>query len=298
MKIYLFIVALLISKYSSSQENGFANSIGVQIHYKTFGKGEPILIINGGPGMNSEGFNGLAKDLAKNNQTIIYDQRGTGASIMDHTDSSTITMELMLQDIEALRQHLRIDKWIVLGHSFGGMLGSYYTSRYPDRVKALILSSSGGIDLELLSLLNINSRLSKQDQDSLNFWEVRIANGDTTYHARLERGTFLAPAYVYYRENIPIIAVRLTQGNSKINSLMWSDMRKIHFDCAEDLKYFKHPALIIQGEQDVVDKKLAFKAARVLPGSKVVFLDHCGHYGWLDNRERYLSEINHFLAVL
>ena len=207
-------------------------------------------------------------------------------------------MELMLQDIEALRQHLKIDKWIVLGHSFGGMLASFYTSRYPERVRALILSSSGGIDLELLSILNINSRLTKMEQDSLNFWDVRIANGDTSYYARLKRGTFLAPAYVYKRENVPVIAVRLTQGNSKINGLMWADMRSNHFDCSSRLASFKRPVLIIQGEEDVVDKKLAYKAAKVLSNSKVVFLQHSGHYGWLDNRNKYLLEINSFLQSI
>jgi proline iminopeptidase len=152
--------------------------------------------------------------------------------------------------------------------------------------------------MELLSSLSINSHLTPTEIDSLNYWDYRIANGDTTYHARLQRGTFLAPAYVYNKQNVPIIAVRLTQGNSKINGLMWADMRKIGFDCTAGLSGYKNPALIIQGEEDVVDRHLAYKAAKAIPNSKVVFLEHCGHYGWLDNKEKYLKEINAFLSTL
>ena len=99
---------------------------GGVIYYRSFGKGVPMLIINGGPGMNSEGFTQLAIQLSKNNRTILFDQRGTGRSKFTVTDSSTITMQLMAEDIENLRKKLNIDKWIILGHSFGGMMASYY----------------------------------------------------------------------------------------------------------------------------------------------------------------------------
>ena len=248
--------------------------------------------------MSSEGFIGLATTLSRKNMTIIYDQRGTGLSKMKTLDSSTVNMEMMLTDIEALREHLKIKRWIVLGHSFGGMLASYYTTRYPGRVQGLILSSSGGIDLDLLSYLNIPSRLSRTENDSLNFWDIRIANGDTSYHARLERGTFLAPAYLYDKKYVPVVAERLTQGNSRINGLIWSDMRRIKFDCASMLSSFKNPVLIIQGEEDIIQKKTAYKAAKALSNSKVVFVENAAHYGWMENREKYLKEIDTFISSL
>jgi proline iminopeptidase len=60
-------------------------------------------------------------------------------------------MSMMVKDLECLRQHLRLDRWIILGHSFGGMLARYYATIHPQRITSLSLSSSGGIDLELLS---------------------------------------------------------------------------------------------------------------------------------------------------
>ena len=228
-KIFLFI-CIIIFNYSFAQSEGYAvNKDLSKTYYKIFGSGTPMLIINGGPGMNCNGFEPMAKKLAANYQTIIYDQRGTGKSPLKTLDSKTITIKLMADDIEALRKHLKIKKWIVLGHSFGGMLASYYATVYPNSIDKLILSASGGIDLGLLNGPDlITSNLSKTEQDSLAYWNDKIEKGDASHATRLGRGRALAPAYVYARKFIPIIAERLTQGNSAINTLVWADFRKLN----------------------------------------------------------------------
>ncbi|HBY66535.1 MAG TPA: alpha/beta hydrolase, partial [Flavobacteriaceae bacterium] len=91
-----------------AQTESFIENSGSTICYTTFGKGFPVLIINGGPGMSSEGFVSLAKTLSENNKTIIYDQRGTGKSTLKAVNETTITLDLMVEDIESLRKHLKI----------------------------------------------------------------------------------------------------------------------------------------------------------------------------------------------
>jgi proline iminopeptidase len=298
-RISIIISLLFLSFNCKSQEEGTVISTDLSpVYYRTFGSGKPLLIINGGPGMNSNGFENLAIKLSENNKTIIYDQRGTGKSRLNTLDSSTITMKLMLDDIESLRKHFNIDKWSILGHSFGGMLASYYAAEYPQHIESLILSSSGGIDLELLDYAGeaINSKLSKEELDSLSYWSAKINAGDTSYHAKLERGKVLAPAYLYDKKFIPALAERLTQGNAVINQLIWNDLKKIKYDCAEKLKTFDKPVLIIQGRQDIIQVKTAEKAHKILKNSKIVILENCGHYGWLDNAAVYFQEINSFLA--
>lgn len=296
--VLLFL--LLISLGSKSQNtNGIATSIDSNpIYYRTYGKGKPLLIINGGPGMNSDGFEYLATRFAKNNMAIIYDQRGTGKSVLKKADSSTITMKLMVEDIESLRKHLKIKKWSVLGHSFGGMLVSYYATLYPQSIEKIIMSSSGGIDLGLMNYVSesINSKLSKGALDSLSFFNNKINNGDTSYNTRLERGKKLAPAYVYNPMSKGVIAVRLTQGNGLINQLVWDDLQKINFDCKEKLKSFTKPVLIIQGKEDIIKPETAELAKKSLKNSKIVLMDNCIHYGWLDNPIVYFKEINSFLS--
>ena len=214
---------------------------------------------------------------------------------MSMLDSSTINMDLMVRDMEALRKHLKIDSWIILGHSFGGMLGAYYTAHHPDKVDGIIFSSSGGLDLGLLEYVDIRSKLSESERDSLIYWNRRIAEGDTSYYARLQRGKNLAPAYLYNREHIPVIAERLTQGNSTINGLIWSNLQQINFDTKDSLRTFHKPVLIIQGKQDIIIEETARIAENTLSNSKVVLLDRAVHYGWLDREEAFFDEIFSFL---
>lgn len=301
MKLRIIILFILLSPAfkCSAQEEGFAySSDSTPVFYRIYGTGKPLLIINGGPGMNSNGFEGLAKALSKNNMVIIYDQRGTGRSVLKKTDASTVTLQLMIDDIEALRKELKIETWSILGHSFGGMLASYYATKYPSHIEKLILSSSGGIDLGLLSYVNssINSKLTKAQLDSLQYWNNRISSGDTTHYAALQRGMNLAHAYTPDPKYIPVIGERLTQGNSALNSLIWADMQKNKFDCAAGLKNFDRPVLIIQGRQDIIGPQTAEKARHILKNSRLVYLDHSIHYGWLDNPEVFFREVNSFLA--
>jgi proline iminopeptidase len=301
MKLLGIICFLFIQvELGFAQKEGYIQSNNSTLYYRSFGQGKPLLIINGGPGMNSNGFLSLAQELSKNNLTIIYDQRGTGKSTLTRIDNSTITMDLMVKDLEVLRKHLNISTWTILGHSFGGMLASYYATIHPENITALILSSSGGIDLDLLSYVGnvINSKLSAKEIDSLNYWNRQIARGDTSHYARLQRGLALAPAYVYNKKNIPAIAERLTQGNSTINNLVWEDLRKIKFDCAAALSHFDKPVLIIQGKQDIIEEKTAVKENKVLKNSRLVILDRCVHYGWLDRPDAYFGELETFLKTI
>jgi len=55
--------------------------------------------------------------------------------------------------------------------------------------------------------------------------------------------------------------------------------------------------LIVQGKQDIIKPETADRAHKAFKNSKVVFLEHCGHYGWLDAELEYFSEINSFLSL-
>ena len=174
--IFLSCIILSLHLTTKAQNEGLINSNGSKLFYRIYGKGYPILLINGGPGMNSNGFVSLATQLANNYEVILYDQRGTGKSFIENPNASNITINLMIEDIENLRKHLKINNWTILGHSFGGMLASYYATLYPDNIKSLILSSSGGIDLELLTYVsnNINSKISSTKLDSITYLTNKI----------------------------------------------------------------------------------------------------------------------------
>ncbi|TAE14225.1 MAG: alpha/beta fold hydrolase [Bacteroidetes bacterium] len=300
-KIFLTLsfFALFLPACAQDQQ-GFAPSNGVNIHYKIFGKGEPIVIINGGPGGNSEGFAYIASLLAEKYQAIIFDQRGTGKSVLPKLDSTTITMNLMREDLEALRKHLKLEKWVLMGQSFGGMLASYYASKYPDRVKGLIYSASGGLDLALRASIQnrIEELLTPTERKDLAYWNNKMAQGDTTRQTIKGRANVLASAYVVDKKHQKTIAERLLQVNLEINAIVWGDLTRIGYDCKPALKDFRAPALILQGRQDIITVDIAETAHRVLRNSRLVLLDKCSHYGWLDAKEKYISEIHKFMKKL
>lgn len=298
MKKLLTLFMMCLHFALSAQKEGSIPIENGNIFYQTFGGGsDTLLIINGGPGMSSEGFVGLATELGKDAFCIIYDQRGTGKSKLSVISEKTITMDLMVQDIESLRKELGINEWIVFGQSFGGMLASYYATKHPGRVKGLILSSSGGIDLEAFDDLDILGQLNDKQRQQFNYWSRQISNGDTSFHARLERAKNLAPAYLYHdrKEDIDAIGLRLTQGNMEVNGIVHRNMQAMGFDCKPGLRNFKKPVLILHGTEDIIPIEIAERTHQILENSELVLLEKCAHYGWLEQKEVYFKAIRNFL---
>lgn len=299
MKYFIACAFLLltITKQAVCQNEGFVDLVDGRIHYYWQGEGPLVLIINGGPGFNCEGFMTLAGDISEMGyRTVIYDQRGTGLST--HAGKESITLDHMIEDLEHLREHLEVKSWTILGHSFGGMLAAYYCTKYPDHVEGVVFSSSGGINLDLFSGSGVRSKLSEHQNARMDELNSAIQNGDTTYLTRLERARIMAHAYIVDTSYLDVVSVRLTQGDLELNSQIWQNMRTINFDCTQSLKSFKAPVLILQGDQDVLDVSVAKHAHKTLPNSRLVMLNHCAHYGWLDNSEQYYGEIQRLLNEL
>jgi proline iminopeptidase len=301
MKINLSLLLLILSFSITGicQEDGLIKTEDGVIHYRKYGSGEPLLIINGGPGLDCEGFVPLAKLLSDKYMAILFDQRGTGKSELKQVDSTTITMDLMAKDIETIRKYFKIDKWIVLGHSFGGWMAEYYATKYPESIKAMILSSSGGIDLNILNYFtaNLRIRLSQTERDSLDYYSEKLKQGDTTYYVRYNWAKYLATGYVYNKKYVPSIAKRLAFArNPRITDLVYKDLYKMNFDCKETLRDFDKPVLIIQGRQDLTGDGIAYEAHAVLKNSIIKFINKSVHYSWLEQGEEYKSDVEKFIS--
>lgn len=292
------IILLIITTVGCAQTEKIIESGNSKLHYKTFGKGKPILIINGGPGMDCDGFDYLASEIAKKNfQTIIYDQRGTGKSTVESPNNQNITMDLMAEDIENLRKHLKIEKWTILGHSFGGIMATFYATKHPETIEKIIFSSSGGVNLKFMNYVSnrIRSNLTEEERDSLGFYQRKREAGDISENTNEKRAYFLSKAYVYDKSKSDSVSQRMTKTNQMINTLVLQNLQRIRFDCTNSFADFKQPVLVLQGVNDIISTETAEEIATAFPNSKLVLMDHCAHYGWIDAKKLYFDSIYNFL---
>jgi proline iminopeptidase len=123
----------------SPRQTGFLPVTGGHtIYYEVYGPGKPpLLLIHGGPG---GGIQRGSIPLYKKFSVITFDQRGCGKSTPFGSLKHNTTWDL-IEDIEALRKHLSIEKWFISGGSWGTTLGLLYAETHPERVKGLLLRS-------------------------------------------------------------------------------------------------------------------------------------------------------------
>lgn len=291
------ILLLLLSTFMPAYaDEGMADGI----YYQTFGEGKPVLIINGGPGLDSEGFATVAKAIAAEGfQTILFDQRGTGRSPLPSIDKETVSMDLMVADMEKIRNTLKLKQWIILGHSFGGMLAAHYASQYPAQVEKLVFSSSGGLDLDFVADIQprIHRKLSLKQQAEMKVYQLKQAAGDNSAATNEKRVNILAQAYVLDQSKAHLIAARLKVVNMKLNQLVFADMARIKFDHKQSFAKFQQPVLVLQGDQDIISVDTAKKTQNSFPNAQLEILKDCAHYGWLDQPELYYRALFTFLKA-
>src|SRR5947209_10706483 len=137
-----FVLVALLAAAAPAAELRTAD--GVTLHYDTFGNGDPVLVLSGGPGFAAAYMLPVARHIGQAHRAVLLDQRGTGQSHVDAYDAKTINLAAFVADIEALREQLGAETLAIVGHSWGGMLAMSYAAAHPGRVGTLILVDSGG----------------------------------------------------------------------------------------------------------------------------------------------------------
>lgn len=113
-----------------------------QLYYDRIGQGPALLFLHGGFGMDSSYFHPYLDPLSQDCDCIFLDVRGNGRSAPLSADQ--ITISHILDDLEALRAQLKIEKWTVIGHSGGGLIAENYGLTYPASTHRVILLGSFG----------------------------------------------------------------------------------------------------------------------------------------------------------
>lgn len=284
--------------------HGFITSNGVKLYYEIEGEGQPLLLLNGGPGFSHEYLQPL-RALAADAQLIFFDQRGTGQS--DKAPPHEYTVEANVEDVENLRRELQLDACIVLGHSWGGMLAQAYVLKYPTHVSKLVLANtfSSASDVNA-ALARMRRAMPSETQAIYERYEREglYKNRDhypEAYQAALDSAyepVFISvPPPDYLQNMFGTIAY-------DVYRVMWGEESEFkvtgtlgQFDVTGQLPEIRIPALVIVGRSDMPTVAMAQYTAQSIPNARLEVFEHSRHFPFIEEPDKFLSVMRHFIQA-
>ncbi len=294
---------------------------GHQIHWQVSGHpGAPTaLFVHGGPGAG-----GTANDRRWFNpqrwRVVTFDQRGCGQSIALDLLHANTTAHL-LADVEALREHLGIQRWLLFGGSWGATLALGYAQAHPQRVSALVLRgvftatraetcwlygprgaaarhpqawqrlcAAAGADVKAGVLDAMNHRLQANDQAALTAahawwaWERDLMDAETTLAHAPRASVDDAHALAWARIGVHYArnAWFLDEGQLLANAV-----------CLHGI-----PGVIVQGQRDLIAPATAARALHVAwPQAQLVEVASAGHASSHPGMARHLTDATETMAA-
>jgi proline iminopeptidase len=293
------IAMLLVGPATMSAQDGTFMSAGGELHYRSAGNGTPAVFLSGGPGLTVDYIVPMGDFFPANYRRIFLEQRGTGRSRPASFDPATMTLRTVVDDLEALRLHLRQDRILLVGHSWGGMLAMAYAVAYPDRVDRLILVGSGGPTLEFQGWFgdNINARLRPEDVEAQRYWQAAAKRGVDRDKVALESLKAIVPGYFFERKPALALADQMQDGSLRadVYALLLADLAK-QYDLRAGLKALARPVLIVHGHQDPIGDKTAEDIHKLIAGSTLTYINKSGHFPWLEQPDDFRRAVAGFLA--
>ena len=290
---------------AAAQQNavaGKATRDGIDLFYKIVGPADSdyILILSGGPGEDISSMQGIADELGKKYRCIMWEQRGTGRSKLPTYDASTINLNAYMEDIEALRKQLHAEKFIVVGNSWGMILGLAYAGTHPDAVRAVVTLGSGPITLEYLGVFSDNQyvRLGPGELEVRDFWKEPSREAADPDRASFERLRAATVAYFFDRKKALQMAAELDPENYNFHVPPIFLKAEGKYDIRPKLKTITAPVLLLQGRQDLAGEANVCEAHSLIKNSTLAFIDKCGHMPWLEQPEQTWEIVDDFLAHL
>lgn len=268
---------------------------GCNLYSEQEGEGVPLVLINGGPGGTHHCFHphfSAAKDFAR---IIYYDQRGCGLS--DYKPEKGYTVNQAVDDLERLRKALGIDQWVVLGFSYGGLLGQCYATKYPENLKGLVLvgSSLGFLDL---SPSRDQEFISDQEREKINqIWGTPgLSMAQAVYNLHLNGDWKRQSYYRPVSEDIARVALYEWVHDKDFRHPGPSENE---VDLLGAFKGCPIPTLILEGKWDMswsADKPQRFHKNH--PNARLILFEKSAHSIFADEPEAFFTELRQFLNGL
>ncbi|CAM3916759.1 alpha/beta hydrolase [Bacillus luti] len=291
------------------------NIRGKKLYVETHGnpKNKPVLYLHGGPGESCYDFSfHQAERLKDYLYVIMIDQRGVCRS-EEITEDETFGLKDLIEDCEELKKALQIEKWSIVGHSFGGYLALLYAATYPNSIEKIIFEGPT-FDFALTS----RSLLQKTGTLLKKYGKELVAEDCFTYSSSNANASSKELLEAYISLSAELEEKRMEIYNYKedeTDDSLYSDAEwdvflnrsNIHFDrlksegaCYTSLltkiKDVQSPMLLIVGKHDVVtcEKQIETFNKGARNGTYIVF-EESGHTPHYEEADRFAETVIHFL---
>lgn len=266
----------------------------VNLYVKQSGKGIPCIFVHGGPGEGSLDFEELGGNTLEDFMKIIYfDQRGSARSEGD--EETDYSIGRLVEDMEEIRIKLGISKWIVMAHSFGGIIAANYVHKYGEFVdKLILLNSTLSMEESFKAQIYYGERLlSDEDLKSID-GNSDMEKWQQTVNILLRKQIFYKLQYREYNN-----FVKLGEVSNEIDSFN-ATMSNQAFNNKEYFNSYFHvtekitnPVLVVAGNEDYAvgpNHHENFK----FPNMKIKVLSG-KHMLYIENQEEVKSVIEDFV---
>jgi proline iminopeptidase len=265
---------------------------GATLHARDIGRGQPILVLHGGPDFDHSYLLPDLDRLSDSFRLIYYDQRGRGRSA-DGVRAEDVTLASDIADLEKVREHFQLTSTAVLGHSWGTVLALEYAIRHPERVSHLILMNPApasaadyrqfrkerverlGVDLDRLRAAAATEGYKTGDPDAVAAYyriHFRAALRRPEDYERLM--TRMRPSFT---TSEAILKARHVE-----DRLMADTWFLDGYDLLPKLRSLTIPTLVIYGDHDFIPSFVAEHIAESLPAARLVTMKECGHFAYLE----------------
>jgi len=270
-----------------------------------------VLLLHGGPGANHAYFEAFDSYLPNAGiEYYYYDQLGSTYSDKP-TDASLWEIDRFVDEVDQVREALQLDRdnFVLLGHSWGGILAIEYALAHQDHLKGLVISNMMA-SAPAYNAYAEQVLMPQMDQEVLAEIKAIEAAGDTTNPRYME---LLIPHFYEYHtlrmpaEQWPEPATRgidainqeiyvSMQGPSELG--MSADAKLVTWDRVADLAHIQVPTLTIGARHDTMDPAHMEMMAERLPNGQYLYCPNGSHMALYDDQEVYFAGLLDFLTSL
>lgn len=256
-------------------------------------RSQPVaFIIHGGPGADHTLDKPTFSPLSHKIQLVYFDHRGQGRSVRGAKE--TYTLENNVEDMEALRQYLGLDKIVVIGSSYGGMVALSYAIRYPQNVSHLIVISTVADSRFLIRAKEILAQRGTESQQAI---AQRLWDGTFENEAQLEEFfQVMMPMYSFsYDPNSPQPASNPVILSPDALNVAFSGFLR-SYNLLDQLHKITAPTLVIGGRHDwICPPEFSEEIASKIPSADLRIFENSSHLIRIDEPEALRDAIAGFL---